>query len=68
MALYTAAYGGMAGCLFFLITLWAKRIAGDNGCALSVSQLVIRQALAPAWREHKDSLGHDPQHPEPGVG
>ena len=32
MALYTGAYGGMLGGLFFLITLWAKKIAGDKGC------------------------------------
>lgn len=27
MALYTAAWGGVAGCLFFMITLWSKQIA-----------------------------------------
>lgn len=32
MALYTGAIGGVGGCLFFMISLWSRKIAGDGGC------------------------------------
>ena len=30
IAIYTAAWGGLAGCFFFLITLWSSQIAGNR--------------------------------------
>ena len=33
MALYTGAIGGVSGCLFFMLSLWSRKIAGDGGCA-----------------------------------
>lgn len=31
MALYTGAYGGLIGCLFFLVAIWSKKIAAEGG-------------------------------------
>jgi hypothetical protein len=31
MALYTAAYGGIAGCFFFMLSLWSRKIGGPTG-------------------------------------
>ncbi|CAL8464318.1 g3853 [Coccomyxa elongata] len=46
MALYTGAIGGVGGCLFFMISLWSRKIAGDGGYALMLVCMALGALLA----------------------